>query len=137
MSTEISSTTVHSSIACSYAITSKWLCSASKNVSRLIDARLHAVLSRNMYSLHGLDALMRPSAGQVCHSLIVESNCSPGSAQRHAARQIWSHRSRARMVLETSPSVRRRSTHASSFSTARKKSWVRRTELFEFWPLTV
>ena len=38
------------------------------------EAKLHAVSSKNMYSLHGLDARIGPSAGQVCHSLIVVSN---------------------------------------------------------------
>jgi hypothetical protein len=38
-----------------------------------------------MYSEHGLLALMRPEAGQVCQALIVVSYCTPGSAQRHAA----------------------------------------------------
>jgi hypothetical protein len=52
---------------------------------RLRLARLQAVSSRNMYSEHGLLALIRPPAGQVCHSLIVVSNCTPGSAQAHAA----------------------------------------------------
>ena len=33
--------------------------------------------------VQGFDALMRPSAGQVCHSLIVVSYCTPGSAQDH------------------------------------------------------
>ena len=37
---------------------------------RLIEARLQAVSSRNMYSEHGFEALIRPSSGQVCHSLI-------------------------------------------------------------------
>ena len=60
-------------------------CSSSKNLLRLTEARLHAVLSRNIYSEHGLDALMRPPFGQVCHSLMVVSYCVPGSAQRHAA----------------------------------------------------
>ena len=32
----------------------------------------------------GFDALIRPSAGQVCHSLMVVSNCKPGSAQLQA-----------------------------------------------------
>ena len=45
---------------------------------RFSDARLHAELSRCMYSEHGLDALMRPDAGHVCHSLIVVSYCMPG-----------------------------------------------------------
>ena len=48
---------------------------------------------------HGLLALIRPSAGQVCHSLMVVSNCTPGSAHDQAAKAIWSHRSRACRVL--------------------------------------
>ena len=51
----------------------------------LKEARLQAVLSRNMYSLHGLLALMRPALGQVCQALMVLSNWTPGSAQRQAA----------------------------------------------------
>ena len=39
--------------------------------SRFSDARLQAVSSRNMYSEHGLEALIGPAAGQVCQSLIV------------------------------------------------------------------
>jgi hypothetical protein len=38
-----------------------------------------------MYSEHGLDALIRPEPGQVCHSLIVVSYCTPGSALAQAA----------------------------------------------------
>jgi signal transduction histidine kinase len=41
-----------------------------------------------MYSEHGLLALIRPSSGQVCHSLIVVSYCTPGSAQAQAAMAI-------------------------------------------------
>ena len=41
-------------------------------------ARLHAELSKCMYSLHGLDALMRPVFDAVCQRLIVVSNCMPG-----------------------------------------------------------
>src|ERR1044071_5288624 len=62
---------------------------------RLSEARLQAVSSRNMYSEQGFEALMRPSAGQVCHSLVIVSNCSPGSAQAHAEALICSHKSRA------------------------------------------
>src|SRR6476619_7023611 len=58
--------------------------SAALNFIRLMLARLHAVLSRNMYSLHGLLALMRPLLGQVCHLLIVVSYCTPGSPQCQA-----------------------------------------------------
>ena len=58
--------------------------SASQNFIRLMLARLQAVSSRNMYSEHGLLALMRPEFGQVCQWLIVESYCRPGSPQHQA-----------------------------------------------------
>ena len=73
---------------------------------RLIDERLQAVLSRNMYSEHGFDALMRSEFGHVCQSLIVVSYCRPGSAQDQAASAIQRQRSRARYVSQTSPVVR-------------------------------
>ena len=38
-----------------------------------------------MYSEHGLEALIRPEAGQVCQSLIVVSYWMPGSALAQAA----------------------------------------------------
>src|SRR5947207_2200288 len=50
--------------------------SSARNFSRLRLARLQALLSRCMYSLHGLEALMRPLAGLVCHSLIVPALAS-------------------------------------------------------------
>src|SRR5689334_18094358 len=101
-------------------------------------ARLQAVSSRNMYSLQGLLALMRPSAGQVCHSLMVVSYCRPGSALCHAASQICSQRSRAGTVLITRVGfVRVVSSQSASLSTAAKNSLETRTELFEFWPETV
>src|SRR6266536_2670314 len=56
-----------------------------RNASRLSEARLHAVSSRNMYSEHGLEARIGPEAGQVCQSLTVEWNCRPGSALAQAA----------------------------------------------------
>jgi hypothetical protein len=62
---------------------------------RLIDERLHAESSRNMYSEHGLLALMRAVFGQVCQSLTVVSNCMPGSPQIHVASAICRMRSRA------------------------------------------
>ena len=95
------------------------------------------MLSRNMYSEHGLLALMRPPAGQVCHALMVVSYWTPGSAQRHAAKLISSQSSRALMVLATLPSVRRSSCQSLSASIASKNASGMRTELFEFWPLTV
>src|ERR1700709_1645426 len=54
-----------------------------RNVIRLIDARLQLELSKCRYSLHGLEAVMRPDSGQVCQSLMVSSYCRPGSAHSH------------------------------------------------------
>src|SRR5690349_13249058 len=90
-----------------------------------------------MYSEQGLLALIRPSAGQVCHSLIVVSNWTPGSAHAHAAKQICSQSALARMVFVTFLSVRRVSAHGSSRRMASMYELVRRTELLEFCPETV
>ena len=57
----------------------------SWNCSRLSEARLQAVSSRNMYSEHGFDARIAPEAAQVCQSLIVVWNWMPGSAEAQAA----------------------------------------------------
>src|SRR5688572_33173264 len=104
---------------------------------RLSEARLQAVSSRNMYSEQGFEALMRPDSGQVCHSLMVVSNCTPGSADCHAAAPIFSHKSRAFTVLWTLWSVRRIRFQSPSSITFWMKSLLTRTELLEFWPETV
>src|SRR5680860_433799 len=104
----------------------------STNFNKLRLARLQAVLSRNMYSLHGLEALIRPDSGLVCQSLIVVSYCTPGSALFHAASATAFQSSRARMVLCTEPSVRRIRFQSASSSTALRKSLVMRTELLAF-----
>ncbi len=111
--------------------------SARRNASRFSEARLQAVSSRNMYSEHGFDALIRPLAGQVCHSLMVVSYCRPGSALAQAAWAIFSQSSRAFSVLATLPSVRRVSCQSPSASTVSMKALVTRTELLEFCPETV
>src|SRR6478735_346371 len=69
--------------------------SSLRNFRRFSDARLHEELSRDMYSEHGLDAVMRPVSGLVCQSLIVSSYCRPGSAHSQAAVLILRNRSRA------------------------------------------
>src|SRR3954451_22568506 len=83
--------------------------SSRRNFMRLSDARLHDELSSDMYSLHGLDAVIRPVSGLVCQSLIVSSYCSPGSAHSHAAVLILRNSSRASTVSMTSPVCRARS----------------------------
>src|SRR5438552_19007472 len=111
--------------------------SACLKPSRLSEARLQAVSSRNMYSEHGLEALMRPEPGQVCHSLMVVSYCTPGSAQAQAASPISPHSSAALIVFEILPSVRRIKVQSPPSSTRSRNSLVTRTELLEFWPETV
>src|SRR5882757_2134291 len=96
-------------------------------------ARLHAELSRCMYSEHGLLALIRPVFDAVCQLLIVVSNCMPGSAHSHADWLIWRMRSRARTVLTTSPVVTAFRFQSRSSITASMNSSVTRTELFAFW----
>src|SRR5688572_21390547 len=111
--------------------------SSRKYLVRFNEARLHAELSRNMYSEHGFDALMRAVLGQVCQRLIVESYCTPGSAQLQAALPIISHSSEACRVSTTSPVVRARVCQVPPASAARMNSSVTRIELLEFCPLTV
>ena len=52
---------------------------SARNFIRLRDDRLQAESSRNMYSEQGFDARIRSVFGQVCQSLMVVSNCIPGS----------------------------------------------------------
>src|SRR6185503_12551586 len=103
--------------------------SSLRYLSRFIEARLQAELSRCIYSLQGLEALMRPAFGAVCHLLIVVSNCRPGSAHSQAASAIWRQIERALTVSTTLPVVTALSSQSSSFSTAFMKSSVTRTEL--------
>src|SRR5712691_2737664 len=100
---------------------------------RLSDARLHAESSIDMYSEHGLDALMRPVFGSVCHELIVVSYCTPGSAHSHAAAAICRSRSRASSVETTAPSVRAVRLNSRPSAAASMKTSLTRTELFAFW----
>src|SRR5687768_1593953 len=107
--------------------------SSLRNFSRFSDARLHEELSRDMYSEHGLDAVIRPVSGLVCQSLIVSSYCRPGSAHSHAALAILVKSSRASTSSMTSPVPRARSPNVVPSSTARMNSSVTRTELLAFW----
>src|SRR3954469_22987320 len=108
-----------------------------RNFMRFSDARLHELLSRLMYSEHGLDALMRPVSGLVCQSLIVSSYWMPGSAHSQAAWVTLRNRSLASMVSMTEPSSRPRSPNSAPSSTARMNSSETRTELLAFWYWTL
>src|SRR5258708_38663455 len=115
-----------------------WRVLGSRNASRLREARLQAVSSRNMYSEHGLLARIGPEAGQVCQSLTVVWYCRPGSADAQAACAIFSHKSVAFFVSATLPPlVRQVRSQSPSASTALRNSSVTRTVLLEFWPDTV
>src|SRR6476469_7525984 len=107
--------------------------SSLRNFSRLSDARLHEELSSDMYSEHGLDAVIRPVSGLVCQSLMVSSYCRPGSAHSQEAWAILRNRLRASTDSMTSPVVRERRPKSVPSSTARMNSSVTRTELLAFW----
>src|SRR3954465_2576566 len=107
--------------------------SSLRNFIRLSDARLHDELSRCMYSLHGLDAVMRPVSGQGCQSLIVPSYWTPGSAHSHAACAILRNSVLASTVSMTSPVLRPRRPKSLPSSTARMNSSLTRIELLAFW----
>src|SRR3954454_9799815 len=131
------------SIAVMISSTAFWKSAESKvssslrNFSRFSDARLHEELSSDMYSEHGLDAVIRPVSGLVCQSLMVSSYCRPGSAHSHAAWLILRNSSRASTVSMTSPVLRERSPNSVPSSTARMNSSVTRTELLAFWYCTL
>src|SRR5436305_12571105 len=110
--------------------------SSFKNLSRLSEARLQEELSRCMYSLHGLDAVIRPDSGQVCQSLMVSSYCTPGSAHPHAASAILRNSVFASTVSTTSPVCRALRPNSLPSSTARMNSSLTRTELLAFWYCT-
>src|SRR4029079_10639180 len=98
--------------------------------------RLHDESSSDMYSEHGLDAVIRPVSGLVCQSLMVSSYCRPGSAHSQAAVAILVNSSRASTVSITSWVLRARSPNSVPSSTARMNSSLTRTELLAFWYCT-
>src|SRR6185436_13072751 len=120
------------STPCLYESTSKVL-SVRRNFMRFKDERLQAESSRNMYSLHGLLALIRAVLGHVCQSFTVVSNWMPGSPHWCAASAIMFMRSRALYVSTTSPVTTARVDQEASFSSACMYSSLTRTELLEFW----
>src|SRR5918997_1301685 len=111
--------------------------SSLRNFMRFSDARLHELLSRLMYSEHGLDAMIRPVSGLVCQSLIVSSYWMPGSAHSQAAWAMLRNSCLASTVSMTLLSVRARRPNESCWSTARMNSSVTRTLLLAFWYWTL
>src|ERR671914_2245992 len=98
-----------------------------------MEARLQAESSMDMYSEHGLDALIRPVFGSVCQALMVVSYWTPGSAHCQAASAIWRRSARASTVSTTVPSVRAVRFHSLPSAAASMKESLTRTELFAFW----
>src|SRR5690242_8643464 len=127
---------VMTSSATFWKVTASNVSSSLRNLSRFSDARLHELLSSDMYSEHGLDAVMRPVSGLVCQSLMVSSYCRPGSAHSQAAFAILVNSSRASTVSITSWVLRARSPNDVPSSTARMNSSLTRTELLAFWYCT-
>src|SRR3954466_514918 len=111
--------------------------SSLRNFMRFSDARLHELLSRLMYSEHGLDALIRPVSGLVCQSLMVSSYWMPGSAHSQAAWVTLRNSVLASTVSRTDPSMRARRPNCVPSSTARMNSSETRTELLAFWYWTL
>src|SRR5882762_11477972 len=123
----------------STALANRWpsnLPSSPRNFIRFSDARLQLELSRCRYSLHGLDALIRPDSGQVCQSLMVSSYWIPGSAHSHAAFAILRNSDFASTRCTISPEPRARRPNEAPASTACMNSSDTRTELFAFWYCT-
>src|ERR671932_2597374 len=120
------------STACSNASTSSSP-SSRRNFIRFSEARLQAESSMDMYSEQGLEALIRPVFGSVCHELIVVSYWTPGSALFHAASAIWPRSWRASTVSTTDPSVRAVRFHSRPSAVGSLNVSVTRTELFAFW----
>src|SRR4051794_9115972 len=114
---------------------SNWM-SSLRNFNRFSEARLHEELSRCMYSLQGLEAVMRPVSGQVCQSLMVPSYWMPGSAHSHAACAILRNNDLASTFSIGSPVARPRRANSLPSSTARMNSSLTRTELLAFWYCT-
>src|SRR3989338_6482831 len=85
----------------------------------------------------GLLPLILPSSGQVCHSLIVVSYCTPGSAEAQAQYPISLQSFSAGMVRSTVPEILVFNSQLRPFSSASKKALGMRTELLLFCPATV
>ena len=103
---------------------------------RLIDDRLHAESSMNMYSEHGFELLIGAVLGQVCHFWIVSSYCIPGSPQSQVPSAIPSISFRAGIVSIGRLVVTERVVQSPSASTAWRKSSVTRTDRLAFWNST-
>src|SRR6187551_1277529 len=97
---------------------------ALRNFIKFSDARLQALSSRNMYSEHGFDALMRAVLMHGCQSLMVVSYCMPGSPQIQAASAILRMSLRAEWVSTTLPLVTDLVVHSPSRMTAFMNSSV-------------
>src|SRR5690242_17161282 len=114
------------------ASTSNWPF-GPRNLPRLSDDRLQAESSRNMYSEHGFEALIRAVFLHGCQRFTVVSNCMPGSPHWCVASAICRIRSRALYRLFGWPVATNFVHQSPSAVAASMKSSVARTELLAFW----
>src|SRR4029077_13029724 len=133
LSTSISCAEITMSQACRKFSTSNELSSALKNFIKSSEAKLQALSSINMYSLHGFDALIRCVVLTGFQRLIVVSYCIPGSPQTQAASEIFPISSRALYLRWGLPVMTSLVHHSPSSSTVFMNSSVTRTEWLAFW----
>src|SRR3989338_1963205 len=105
------------------------------NFIKFNEARLHAVLFKNMYSLHGLLACIMSVFGHVCPLLIMVSYCIAGSTQIHAGSEMSFIKSRALYVSAGLTETTNFVVQSLSCSTAFMNSSVTLTLWFAFWKL--
>src|SRR2546421_9206144 len=106
--------------------------SSRLNFIKFNDARLHAVLLRKTYSLHGLVEWIGSVPLQVCHFWMAPSYCNPGSPQVHVPSAIFCSKVAASFFCSGLPLVTERVHHSRPSSAACMNSSLTRTERFSF-----
>src|ERR1700733_8023208 len=96
--------------------------SKRRNFITLIDDKLQAESSTNIYSEQGLDELIGAVLGQVCQCWIVSSYCTPGSPQSQVPSAILSIKTRALKVSMGWPVVTERVVQSPSVTAALKNA---------------
>src|SRR3954464_11798638 len=111
--------------------------SSRLNFIKFSDARLHAVLFRNTYSLHGLVEWIGSVPLHVCHFWMAPSYCIPGSPQICVPSAIFISNFDASFFSSGLPVVIERVHHSLPPSAASMNWSLTRTERFSFWYITL